>query len=68
MPGYLDAILSIVFGIYFGLMGYRIIPVSKKKNSQKMDEWHAKWGKFLKIASPILIVIGIVKFIIYLAN
>jgi hypothetical protein len=65
--GIWDGILMIFFGVYFGLQGFGVIRVSKlKKDDPKLKAWHAKWGKWLKIISPILIVLGAVKLVMAL--
>ncbi len=47
----------IVVGVLLSLYGFGKIQASK--NPEKNEEWLSKYGKFLKIAGPCLIVIGI---------
>ncbi len=48
---------SIAVGVLLSLYGFGKIQASK--NSEKNKEWLSKYGKFLKIVGPCLIVIGI---------
>ena len=36
--------------------------VKASRNSEANEKWHKKYGKFLKIVSPIVILFGIVEF------
>ncbi len=47
-------------GIYGLLLAYRIIQ-KKPKNPKKMQLWHRKFGKMMKILGPILILSGILE-------
>ncbi|MFA5795260.1 MAG: hypothetical protein WC980_09405 [Candidatus Brocadiia bacterium] len=47
-------------GIYGLLLAYRVIP-RKPKDPEKMELWHKKFGKLMKILSPILIIMGILE-------
>ena len=59
----IDGLIFIAFGIYGLLLAYRIIPKNQKE-PEKMDLWHNKFGKPMKILSPILILYGILKILI----
>ena len=48
----------IVVGILFSLYGFGKIQASK--DAEKNVEWLTKYGKFLKIAGPCLVVLGII--------
>ncbi|MFH0732886.1 MAG: hypothetical protein V2A72_08240 [Candidatus Omnitrophota bacterium] len=50
---------TILIGIYITLIGFKVISASKNKG-EAYEKWHAKWGSKMKIAGPILIVLGIV--------
>ncbi len=52
----------IVSGVLISLYGFGKIQASK--NPEKNEEWLSKYGKFLKIAGPCLIVIGILTLVI----
>ena len=47
----------IVLGILVSLYGFGKMQASK--DTKKNEEWLSKYGTFLKIAGPCLIVIGI---------
>ena len=46
----------IVIGIVLSLYGFGQIQASK--NAEKNAEWLSKYGTFLKIAGPCLVVLG----------
>lgn len=50
--------VEIALGVYMGLIAFGVIPASK--NPEKNKEWVDKYGKFLKIISPCLIIFGII--------
>ena len=52
----------IIVGVLTSLYGFGKIKASK--NPEKNEEWLSKYGKFLKIAGPCLIVIGILTLVI----
>ena len=56
----LSGLIPIVGGIYGLLLAYRVIPV-KPRDAEKMELWHRKFGKLMKILSPLLIVFGVLQ-------
>ena len=47
-----------IFGGIYGLpLAYRVIP-REPKDPEKMELWHRKFGKIMKILSPFLIGFG----------
>ena len=52
----------IVSGVLISLYGFGKIQASK--NAEKNEAWLSKYGKFLKIAGPCIIVIGILMLVI----
>lgn len=55
-----DGAIPIVAGLYCTLLGFRVVG-KKAGESAKYDEWHARFGKALKIGGPLLIVITLVR-------
>ncbi len=53
-----NGLIPIFVGIYGLLLAYRVLP-RKPKDPEKMDLWHRKFGKMMKIISPFLIIFGI---------
>jgi len=53
-------LIPIFVGIYGLLMVYRIVP-KKPRDPEKMELWHRKFDKMMKIMSPFLIIFGIVQ-------
>jgi hypothetical protein len=54
----LEGSIPILAGIYGLLLAYRVVP-QKPKDPEKMELWHRKFGKMMKIISPFLIVFGL---------
>jgi len=60
----LGGLILIVGGIYGLLLAYRIVP-RNPKDPEKMELWHRKFGKMMKILSPLLILWGIIQLFFY---
>jgi len=56
-----DALFFMIFGVYVSLLAWGKTQASK--NPEKNKEWLEKYGRFLKISGPSLIIIGIARFI-----
>lgn len=54
----LSGIIFVLFGIYSLLLAYHILP-RNPKDPERAELWHRKYGKIMKILSPIIIVFGI---------
>ena len=52
-----NGIVPLLGGIYGLLMAYRVLP-RKPKDPEKMELWHRKFGKMMKIICPFLVVYG----------
>ena len=52
----------VILGVFFLLFTSGKLSVSK--NPDKNKEWRAKYGKFMYIASILLIIIGIINIIL----
>jgi hypothetical protein len=55
-----NGLIPILAGIYGLLLAYRVVP-RKPKDPEKMELWHRKFGKMIKILSPLLIIFGILE-------
>jgi hypothetical protein len=53
-------LIPIVGGIYGLLLAYRVMP-RKPKDPEKLELWHRKFGKMMKILCPFLIIFGILE-------
>jgi hypothetical protein len=53
----IDGIITIAIGLFISLVAFRVIPISK--DPTKADEWHARWGGFMKIAGPLIAAWGV---------
>ena len=51
-------LIPIIGGIYGLLLAYRVLP-RKPKDPEKMELWHRKFGKMMKILCPCIIVFGV---------
>jgi hypothetical protein len=54
----INAAIPFVVGVYCLLVGFRVVG-SKPGANPKYDEWHAKFGIFLKVAGPVLMLLGV---------
>jgi len=52
-----SGLIPIAAGIYLLLIVYRVVP-RKPKDPEKMEIWHRKFDKMMKIVSPLLIGFG----------
>jgi hypothetical protein len=57
-----DSGIPFCAGIYCTLLGYRIVG-KKPGEDAKFDAWYARFGGFMKIGGPFLIVFGIFQFL-----
>jgi len=55
-----SGLIALLGGIYGLLLAYRVVP-RNPKDPEKMELWHRKFGKMMKIVSPCLIVFGILE-------
>jgi len=55
-----SGLIPLLCGIYGLLLVYRVVP-RKPKDPEKMELWHRKFGKMMKILSPFLIIFGILE-------
>ena len=55
-----SALLLIGFGVYMSLIAYRVLP-KNPKNPEEFEEWYKKFGKMLKIISPLVVIFGVLK-------
>ena len=54
----LSGIIIFPFGIYVLLVAYHVLP-RNPKDPERAELWHHKYGKAMKILSPIIIAFGI---------
>jgi hypothetical protein len=58
MGSLINAAIPFFVGVYLVLVGFRL--VGKKPGADpNFDEWHARFGLFLKIAGPVLMVLAV---------
>ena len=55
-----SGLILLLGGIYGLLLAYRVVPRTTK-DPEKMELWHRKFGKMMKILSPFLIIFGILE-------
>jgi len=56
----LGGLIPILGGIYGLLLAYRVLP-RHPKDPEKMELWHRKFGKLMKVLSPCLIGFGLLQ-------
>jgi hypothetical protein len=54
----IDGVLTTVAGIYVCLIAFGAARLSKGK--AKEEEWRRKWGGFIKVAGPLIAILGFV--------
>jgi len=54
----LGGLIPILCGIFGLLIVYRVVPL-KPNDPEKMELWHRKFDKMIKVLSPILIGYGL---------
>jgi hypothetical protein len=57
----ISGLIPIFGGIYGLLLVYRVVP-RKPKDPEKMELWHRKFDKMMKVISPVLIGFGLLEF------
>jgi hypothetical protein len=55
----LEGIIPLLGGIYCTLLGFRV--VAPGKNPERNELWLKKFGTFMKIGGPFLILFGLVE-------
>src|SRR5262245_34152782 len=55
--------IIVLIGLVFVLVGFRVLG-RKRGTSESADRWHAKYGKFFKIAGPVIVVGGLALFLL----
>jgi hypothetical protein len=55
-------LIPILGGIYGLLLAYRVLP-RHPKDPEKMELWHRKFGKLMKVLSPFLIGFGLLQLV-----
>ncbi len=60
MHGKLDGLLLILVGIYLLLLVYRVVP-RQPKDPEKLELWHRKFGRLMKVLAPFLIGYGLLR-------
>ena len=58
--GNLEGLIPLAAGIYFLGLARGLWP-KKLKNPEKFEQWRTKFGGFIKIAGPLLIVLGVLQ-------
>lgn len=58
--GNLEGLIPLLGGIYAYLLVTGVLP-KNPKNPEKLQKWRQKYGRIIKILSPILVVYGILQ-------
>jgi hypothetical protein len=58
----LGGLVPILCGIFGLLIVYRFVPI-KPNDPEKMELWHRKFDKIIKVVSPILIGYGLLQLV-----
>ena len=52
-----DGLFEVAIGLYFTLVGFGVVGASK--NAEKNKEWLQKYGVFLKVVAPLVLLYGL---------
>ena len=58
--GNLEGLIPLLGGVYGYLLANGTLP-RKPREPEKMDLWRRKFGRMMKVISPILVVFGILR-------
>ena len=58
----MEGIVGIIVGVYFTLIGFGKVAVSK--NAESNADWLSRYGKFFKIFGPIIAVGGAIRLLL----
>ena len=53
-----NGLIPLLGGIYCLLLAYRVV-LRKPKDPERMELWHRKFDRMMKVIGPVLIVFGI---------
>lgn len=57
---YILYLIMIFGGLYATLAGFKIIKIKANSGDQrKVDEWHQKFGKLIKVCGIVMLVFGL---------
>jgi len=54
-----DTAIPVAAGIFVTLLAHRVVGAKPGENP-KMDAWHDRFGKWMKIVGPALVVISLI--------
>jgi hypothetical protein len=60
----IDFWIPLAGGLMMCWVAYRPIPVGPKQ--AKWEAWHARWGRFMRIGGPLLVLYGAVRILVEL--
>lgn len=55
-----NGLIPLLGGTYGLLLAYRVVP-RNPKDPEKMELWHRKFGKMMKVLSPCVILLGVLE-------
>jgi hypothetical protein len=55
---FVNGLIPFLGGVYATLLAFRVIG-SKPGVNPKSDEWHRRWGRFMRVAGPLLVLFGV---------
>jgi hypothetical protein len=58
MGALVNAAIPFCVGVYCLLVGFRLVG-NKPGENPRYDQWHARFGIFLKVAGPVLMVLAV---------
>lgn len=52
-----DVILALGLGVWMVLLGFKVVTINR--DPEKSAAWHQRWGVFMKIAGPLVVLWGL---------
>jgi len=52
-----DSLIPLLGGAYCTYLGFRGVPAGAVKPVE-WEQWYARWGRFMKIGGPLLVLMG----------
>ena len=52
-----DIVIPLALGVWMVLLGFGFVTINR--DPEKSAAWHRQWGRFMKIAGPLVILWGL---------
>ena len=52
-----DIVLPLALGVWMVLLGFKVVTITR--DPEQSAAWHGRWGRFMKIAGPLVVLWGL---------